>query len=605
VVKISKDIPVFPSAIDQLISHQAAIRPEAIALSAPGRSDLSYSQLDHQIQSNARILRQCSVTPDQRVILLLEDGPEATVALISAAAAAIAIPVNHGSRPAEIKLLLDDLKPSIIIYPANSPFPLENMTLPQDCQRIELVFSKQDPAGTCIFRPLDGVNTFVPAEAPRVENIALILQTSGTTGSVKYVPLTHANLCAECEINRQAFQLSPQDTCLNVMPLFHITGLAICALATLASGGRLVAAPGFDPSQFFEWLREFQPTWYSAVPAMQKAILEQTPANFDRLVNSSLRFTRAGSAPFPISLVEKLQETFQIPVLPGYGLTETCGMVSSQIFGSPIHKPGSVGKAISTEITILNLDENRSLNGIEIGEIAIRGATVTPGYWGAPPIQTGKWIRSGDLGYLDEDGFLFVTGRKKDIINRGGEVIAPDEIEKVLLAHPDVAQAVAFPVPDDFLGEDVAAVVVMRNEGISEQDLHEWVAERLILQKVPRRILIVSELPEGRLGKPKRADLAEHFRSRLASNPDRVIIPAASITEKRLVNLCQEILNDDRLTIDLSFLEQGGGSLQAAALLARIQETFVVRLSLVNIFDSNSLQELARLIENRRPSNPG
>jgi acyl-CoA synthetase (AMP-forming)/AMP-acid ligase II len=288
-----------------------------------------------------------------------------------------------------------------------------------------------------------------------------VLHTSGTTSRPKQVPLTNANLChSACNI-RRALELTANDRCLNVMPLFHIHGLAAAVLASLASGASIVCTPGFYAPRFFEWVAEFQPTWYTAVPTMHQAILARAGGETRP---SSLRFIRSCSAALPPQVMAELERFFSVPVIESYGMTEAAHQMASNPLPPEKRKPGSVGRAAGPEVAIMD-DAGRLATAGETGEIVIRGPNVMAGYAGNPAANEsafrGGWFRTGDQGRLDEEGYLYISGRTKEIINRGGEKISPREIDEALLEHPAVKESAVVASPDETRGEIVKAFVIL------------------------------------------------------------------------------------------------------------------------------------------------
>jgi acyl-CoA synthetase (AMP-forming)/AMP-acid ligase II len=342
--------------------------------------------------------------------------------------------------------------------------------------------------------------------------VALVLHTSGTTSRPKLVPLTHRNVCASAHHIAATLELSPMDRCLNVMPLFHIHGLMAAVLASLEAGGSVFCTPGFSALKFFSWLQEADPTWYTAVPTMHQAILARAERNPRILAAARLRFVRSSSSSLPPRVMAELEKTFRAPVIEAYGMTEAAHQMASNPLPPRPRKPGTVGVAAGPEVAVMD-EEGRILPAGSPGEVVIRGPNVTPGYQANPGANatsfTHGWFRTGDQGVLDPDGYLTITGRLKEIINRGGEKISPREVDEVLLDHPAVQQAVAFAVPHPTLGEEVAAAVVLRDGArATEEELRAFASGRLAPFKVPRTLLFLEEIPKGPTGKLQRIGLA-------------------------------------------------------------------------------------------------
>jgi acyl-CoA synthetase (AMP-forming)/AMP-acid ligase II len=307
-------------------------------------------------------------------------------------------------------------------------------------------------------------------------------------------------------------ELAPGDVCLNIMPLFHIHGLIAATLASLSAGAAVCCTPGFNAFRMFAWLEEVKPTWYTAVPTMHQAILQLAPRNAGIIQSARLRFIRSSSASLPAPVMQALEETFNVPVIEAYGMTEAAHQMAANPLPPAPRFPGAVGIAAGPEIATMDADGNLLAPG-ELGEVVIRGRNVTTGYENNPKANAENfvagWFRTGDQGIIDEHGYLRLTGRLKEQINRGGEKVSPLEIDAVLLDHPAVAQCLAFAVPHDKLGEDVAAAIVLR-EGAeaTEHELRDFAAVRLAQFKVPRTIVFLDEIPKGATGKLQRIGLA-------------------------------------------------------------------------------------------------
>jgi acyl-CoA synthetase (AMP-forming)/AMP-acid ligase II len=353
------------------------------------------------------------------------------------------------------------------------------------------------------------------------DDTALVLHTSGTTSRPKIVPLAHINVRASAYHIGRTLSLTPSDVCLNIMPLFHIHGLIAATLSSMAAGASVVCTPGFNALKFFAWFEEANPTWYTAVPTMHQAILTRADRNMEIIRRGRLRFIRSSSSSLPPQVMEALEKTFDVPVIEAYGMTEASHQMASNPLPPKSRFAGSVGLASGPEISIMDESGNLLAPG-ELGEVVIRGRNVTKGYEANPDANakafTNGWFRTGDQGVIDQDGYLRLTGRLKELINRGGEKISPLEIDTVIMDHPAVAQVVTFGVPHDKLGEDVAAAVVLR-EGVAcdERELRAFVSSRIADFKVPRRIVFLTEIPKGATGKLQRIGLHAKLADKLGA----------------------------------------------------------------------------------------
>ena len=498
-------------SIPELLRAHAEQTPDARALLAPGRPAMTYAGLWHQAQTVARALNLFGVGRNDRVGVVLANGPEMASAFVSVACAATCAPLNPGYRQEELEFYLSDLEARALIVAAGDDSPAVAAADKLSIPVLQLKTEETKPAGWFALEGTDRLGTDRGGLASP-EDIALVLHTSGTTARPKIVPLTHGNVCASAGNIAETLRLEPGDRCLNIMPLFHIHGLIGATMSSLAAGAELVCTPGFNVMRFFGWLDEFEPSWYSAVPTMHQAILSRAPRNEKSVAEARLRLIRSSSAALPPQVLAELEDTFRCPVVESYGMTEAAHQMASNPLPPQVRKPGSVGPAAGPEVGIMD-DAGALLGEGVTGEVVIRGRNVTPGYDRNPKANaksfTDGWFRTGDQGFLDRDGYLTITGRLKEIINRGGEKISPREIDEVLLDHPAVAQAVTFAMPHEKLGEEVAAAIVLQ-EGAeaTEKEVRAFASQRLADFKVPRKVLFLEEIPKGPTGKMQRIGLA-------------------------------------------------------------------------------------------------
>jgi acyl-CoA synthetase (AMP-forming)/AMP-acid ligase II/acyl carrier protein len=591
----------------QWLTERAQAQPEAPALMAPGRRTLSYSGLTGFVSHIAGALSAGGYGCQDRLAIVLPAGPEAATAFLAVSAFATAAPLNPSLRQEDFEFYLSDLGiQGLVTHDASHPSAHAARRLGI---RVHLARPlTEDGAGVFELDSLrPSSDRFTIRREPR--ETALLLHTSGTTARPKIVPLTHANLLASARNVAASLQLAPADRCLNIMPLFHIHGLVASLLASLYAGGSVVCAPVFQAPLFFDWMREFSPTWYTAVPTMHQSILARASKEQSGRLDRRLRFLRSCSAPLAPALLTQLEDCFEAPVIEAYGMTEAAHQIASNPLPPRAHKPGTVGLPTGPEAAIMD-EEGRLLEpGIE-GEIVIRGENVTPGYLDNPAANEQAfrdgWFRTGDLGAFDEDGYLRITGRLKEMINRGGEKIAPREVDEALLHHPAVAQAVAFAIPDSRLGEDVGAAVVLKDGmQVSAAELRRFAADHLADFKVPSEIVFVSDIPKGPTGKLQRIGLAERLgiRGRQQRDGDAGRPPSeppATEIEKLLAALWSEVLRIDAIGVTEDFLSLGGDSLLAAQLAARIRSRLNVELRIVDLLDASTVRAQAQRIERAR-----
>ena len=585
-----------------LVAARAEVTPDAPAIAAPGRTSMSYASLLECLRDIAGTLAGRGIGPGDRVAIVLPNGPEMAVAFLGVASVAACASLNPALRENEFATCLESLRAKALIVEAGTDSPARDAANRLGIPQIELIPDRDAEAGRFTLAGTQAGE----ARYAGADDVALILFTSGTTAKPKMVPLTHRNLRASALNNVAAFRLTPADRCLNIMPMFHIQGLVGILLSSLAAGGSMVCTPGFFVTDFFAWLDECRPTWYSGVPTMHQAILAQAPGHREIIARRPLRFIRSMAAKLPPPVMAALEETFGAPVIEVYGMTEAAQQIAGNPLPPGVRKPGSVGKPAGPEVAILDAAGNVLPNGTR-GEIAIRGENVTSGYLDNPEANArayiNGWLRSGDEGYFDEDGYLFITGRLKELINRGGENISPLEIEDALLDHPAVAEAVAFAVPHPLLGEEVAAAIALRPQrAATEHELRAFLAPRLADHKVPRQLVFLAEIPKGSTGKIQRIGLAETLGVRDAFSEQAAagdyLAPRTPL-EAQLAELFAEVLELEQVGVDDDFLQSGGDSMLATRLLSRIRDALQVSISPIDFYEAPTVAGLASMIEER------
>ncbi len=581
----------FPSISAMLKRNAAKFGPQP-AVRGEGGLELSHQQLYAMVAANSRVLNSCGIGREDRVAIAMPPGPELAVAFLGVASGASSAPLNPAYLENEFKSHLQDLPAEALIVLHGIDSPARRAAATLGIRVLEL-------------NPLEkGGGFFGLSEAPRSANtprefagpadVALILHTSGTTSRPKKVPLTQANLCASARNIAFTLQLGPEDVSLLAMPLFHIHGLA-CLLAALYAGGCNVCVRSFQADRFPEWMDACKPTWFSGVPTMLQAVLDSVR---DRsFTESSLRFIRSSSAALPPSVAVGLESVFGVPVIESYGMTEAAHQMASNPLPPRERKVGSVGLAAGPEVTILDSLGSILQNG-SVGEISVRGANVMLGYEdnseaNASAFSSG-WFRTGDQGYFDDEGYLFIVGRLKELINRGGEKIAPREIDEALLAHPEVRQAVAFAMPHSSLGEDIAAAVVLRsNASCTEAELRAFLLDNLAAFKVPSCIVFLDDLPKGPTGKIQRIGMAD----RLASVLTHAYEAPSSDMEKYVAATIGEVLGRERIGREDNFFLLGGDSLRATQVIVRLQQSQSLELPVPLLFRLPTPALLAAYLE--------
>jgi acyl-CoA synthetase (AMP-forming)/AMP-acid ligase II/acyl carrier protein len=592
-------MPVAPSTIPELVRRVATATPDATAITAPGRRALSYREMQAHVARTAATLHALGVGRGDRVAVVLPNGPEMATAFLAVASAATCAPLNPAYGETELDFYFEDLGVRALIVARGARSPAGDVARARSIPVLELAVPNDLKAGIFSLGEQDGL-TGAPADAGP-DDVALVLHTSGTTSRPKMVPLRHRNLCASAVSVRQTLALGPADSCLNVMPLFHIHGLVCALLASLSAGASVSCTPGFFAPQFLDWLAESDATWYTAVPTMHQAVLARAAAHSTSIARSRLRFIRSSSAALPPRVQSDLERVFGVPVIESYGMTEASHQMASNPLPPRERKPGSVGIASGPDVAVMD-DAGTLLPYGQTGEVVVRGPGITSGYENNPEANRAAfsdgWFRTGDQGHLDAEGYLYLTGRRKEIINRGGEKIAPREIDEVLLDHPAVAEAVAFAVPHEMLGEEVGAAVVRRDQvTVTEQELRAFAAARLAHFKVPTRMLFVPAIPKGPTGKVQRVGLAERLGVTASPIAERAayVAPSSPI-ETRVCVIWEEVLGMERVGLDDDFFLLGGDSMLATRVIARVRDVFAIELPLLALFESPTPRGMANAI---------
>jgi acyl-CoA synthetase (AMP-forming)/AMP-acid ligase II len=466
---------------------------------------VTYESLRRQVMEMAESLAAMGIRRGERVANVLPNGLPTIVAFLAGAIAGTAAPLNPAYRYDEFCFYLEDTSAKVLLAP---PEGAEDARRAAKDLNIPVYAVEMDEKGrVSIVNGPKGV----PVRMPTGDDVALVLHTSGSTGRPKRVPLKHRNIAVSCGNVAATYQLKANDVSLCVMPLFHIHGLVASTLSTFLTGGTVVVPNKFNPMSFWRTVREHGVTWYSCVPTIHQlsvARLNGKPEGLEKL-----RFVRSCSSALSPALMEKLEKTLEVPVLEAYGMTEASHQMCSNPLPPRGRKAASVGPGTGVKIGIMDEEGNLLTSG-QLGEVVIQGPNVIEGYENNPEANaksfTNGWFRTGDQGMIDEEGYLHLTARIKELINRGGEKIAPLEIDEVLLCHPCVAEAVAFGMPHPTWGEEVAVAVVLK-EPQSEAGLIEHCKQRLADFKVPKKIHIVEKIPRTATGKIQRRALASAF----------------------------------------------------------------------------------------------
>ena len=483
---------------------------DLIFLTSEKNEKLSYGEFKIFNEKISRQLAATNIINSDRAAIVLPNGPMMASSFLSISSYMSAAPLNPLYKQEEFEFYLDDLKPKFLLVEPNSKslavIAAKNLDIPV----FEMKISDNQPLGT--FELFDKETDY---KNPNDNDEALVLHTSGTTSRPKIVPLSNLNVFTSAVNISKGLKLTADDHCLNIMPLFHIHGLIAVLSASAKVGASVCASNGFNALKFLDLAETQNITWYSGVPTMHQAILLRAQKNSDKAKKLNLRFIRSSSASLPPVIFEQLNDIFQTPIIEAYGMTEATHQMASNPLPPAIQKPGLVGMPAGPEICIMN-DKNEKLSQGQIGEICIKGDNVTNGYENNPEANkqsfVNNWFRTGDEGFFDEDGYLKISGRLKEIINKGGEKISPLEVDNILMDFPPIDQALCFGYKDKMLGEDIAAAIKLKeNKSCTEDDIKSYANEKLSKFKIPKKIFIVEDIPKGATGKLQRIGLAKKF----------------------------------------------------------------------------------------------
>ncbi|GES62635.1 coenzyme A synthetase [Aspergillus terreus] len=481
----------------------------------PSPLKVSYKQLYAHVADFQAKLARVGVGHGGAVSFALVNSYEFIVAFLGASwQRAIAAPLNPAYKQDEFEFYIEDLDSTLVLIPQGAyrqNGPAVRAAQKYNAAIAECYWNGSEVVLNMKERGKLARNTGVPVEQAQEDDVALVLHTSGTTGRPKAVPLTHKNLTTTMRNIQTTYQLTPRDRTLLVMPLFHVHGLLAAFLAPLASGGSVIVPRKFSASEFWDDFVTHKANWYTAVPTIHQILLKTPLPN----PIPEIRFIRSCSSPLSPKTFQDLEKTFHAPVLEAYAMTEAAHQMTSNPLPPAKRQPGSVGIGQGVEVKILDQEGKEVPQGAE-AEICVRGENVTKGYLNNPAANASSFtkdgfFRTGDQGKKDPDGYVIITGRIKELINKGGEKISPIELDNTLLAHPKVGEAVCFAIPDEgHYGEDIGAAVVLKNaSGATEEELKAWVAGKLAKFKTPKQIWIVPQIPKTATGKIQRRKVAE------------------------------------------------------------------------------------------------
>jgi acyl-CoA synthetase (AMP-forming)/AMP-acid ligase II/acyl carrier protein len=601
------------STIGTEIRRCAELQPDRVAIVSTGFEPLSYRELQCLIDEFRAALRLAGLGRHARIAIAIPNGPQAALAIVAVACSAVSIPLNPRQTLREIEIGLATLRPDAILLFKGTDSVARQAGEERGIAIIEVAQSKQGALGFESVEPqISTAATPDESDEPDPKAPAFILQTSGTASEPKLIPFSHRNMLAAAARVQAWFNLSPQDRCLSVSPVFYSHGLKVTVFTPLLTGGTVAFPTDASKFDYEEWFGFLKPTWYSAGPTLHRLIFDKTQFRANLATRHSLRFVLSGGAPLPRNVLEGLQNTLGVPVVEHYGSSE-CAQISANLPSPGRSKPGTCGVPTPNTIAIVG-DDGRPLPSSKLGEILVGGPTVISGYLDAPELNRecflDGWFRSGDIGSIDADGFLTLHGRKNDVINRGGEKISPAEIDEALMRHPAIMEAAAFSVPHPRLGEDVVAAVVLR-PGLMTTPvaLRKYLQELVAPFKVPRRIVIRDQLPKGATGKVLRRRLTESWQEKAAAEG---LVPELLVENKsvdgKLINqmteLWERLLRIEPVSLDDDFFEKGGDSLLVMEMLAELEACTGLTIPSSILFEATTIRQLAQKLSDRGSLEP-
>ena len=558
-----------------LLRDRAASRGDAVALETADGETTSYAELHDRAGRIAAALGAAvqSRGGRPRIGIVLPNGPDMAVSLLGVCLVGVALPFNPAYTAAEFEAYFRETAVDVLLTREGDDGPAVaaagRLALP-------IAYLSKDGGG------IVGVGAVGAASPPPARaDVALVLLTSGSTGRAKAVPLTHGNICTSAVEVCRSMDLGPDDRCLSMWEQYHIGGLVDLLLAPLASGGTVICTDGFDAAEFFKVLEARRPTWFQGVPTTLNELVVQAERRPAPPRPNTLRLIRSVAAALQPRLMSDLEGLFGVPVIQTFGMTEAGPLVTSTRLPPALRKPGSTGRSCGTEIKVVDPSGKPCEPGID-GDIAIRGDNVFSGYENDAAANAAQfrdgWFYTGDIGHLDVDGDLFLTGRTKQLINRGGEKINPQEVDDALCSMTAVLEAASFAVKHPTLGEDIAAAVVARQaDTLGEARIRSYLSERLASFKVPQRILFLERLPRNPVGKIDRLALSA-LAEELAKTDGGGYAPPRNDLERFLARLWATELGVDRVGIDDDFTMLGGDSLSSLRILMAVEAEFDVSI---------------------------
>ena len=515
------------NTVKAFLDKNAATSPHQVFLFAPeAQQQLTWAELQHQTERLNEILARLGVGAQGKVAFLLDNGYWTTVLFLGVMSGGrVIVPLNAVAGLDPLDYVLEHCEAEVLFISPSYARQFSPL-VEKFSKKLTLILTDEDEGlqGPDPKPPVPQAQSFYPIEP---QNEAVLIYTSGTTGLPKGVLLTHQNVIAGGTHTAAAHGLSQTDRALCVLPLYHINGEMVTVMAPLVSGGSVVMPRRFKVSEFWSWIAHYQCTWFSAVPTIFSYLLAHHTREglFEdwKTIQHHLKFGRSASSALPPATHQAFETAFQIPIVETMGLTETAAQILTNPRPPAKIKYGSPGQPYGNEVTVLGESGAEVAVG-DVGEIVVRGENVMKGYYKNPEataaaIDSAGWFHTGDLGYRDSENFFFITGRIKELIIKGGENIAPQEIDHVLYQHPSILEAAAFGLADAHYGQEVFACVVLRPEApCTQETLEKFCMEKLGPYKTPKKIHFVEALPKGPSGKIQRLKLAAQLAQSKKTN---------------------------------------------------------------------------------------
>lgn len=562
---------------------------EQVAFVDAAGGAITYANAAALVRQLADFLLGAGVRAGDRIAFTAPRGPLGVIGFLAGAEIGTCCPLNPRMKADELASALSGMQIDVLLDGNGDSKVMEQaMSLGVPALAVALEHGALKTSGS-----MTSSSGLIGKRSGRVP--AMLMSTSGTTSKPKLVPISHENVLAAAGAIGQAFSLGAKDLCLNPMPLHHVHGLLSAAISSLLAGSAVHCADGFSPAAFDAVSQTLRPTWFTASPAMHLALREFYEHTGALPPRGQLRFFRSSSAPLPSSAIEALETLFEAPLIETYGLTETASMVCTNPLPPGVRKVGSVGVAVGSEICVMK-PSGEACEPDEVGEIAIRGPSVIGAYVNnaAPDSFLGNWLLTGDIGRLDAEGYLFIVGRVKEVIKRGGLSVYPAEVDDALSASPDVAEAVTFAVPHSSLGEEVVAAVVPRSGAdVDSESLRVEVGRRLSTYKVPSVVLVVDAIPKNETGKIVRRQVAAAFADKLAPTCEL----AATPIEEKLLLTWRTVLGRDDIGVTDNIFLHGADPLRASRAAEIMDSAGLWKPSLTDLLAAPTVRQQAAKVK--------